>query len=577
MRRNTEELRLLAQGATAERKASTSGLSHRAYADVELEFEGGKVERLPRAMLDQHATIGRTPGLSLTLDHDTVSRKHAEIFCDPFGRWWIRDLGSTNGTSVNGERVAERVLRPGDRVGIGDYRLRFQVGSLPEARMAGTSLEDTLDGTAAPSWMRTLRDIEPPQLSASHLSTLMSYSRRLLVLENSQERLDSLCELLVTDEFHALVALIVRISPGDPSRILAGPRRPAHVAEDPPYVSRTVLRQVIETQEAVLGTNLPQVNPGLELTISAEVSPLATIAVPIHKEEAFTDVLYCNLPPHFGRSDWLALVALAAEVFSQSEMNWAARRHAQQHAAIERELETARLIQQALVDKNPFYPGLEIGIGFEPCRWVGGDYVDTVKLADGRILATVADVCGKGLQAALVTFSIHTMIRAMADYDRTVPQILERLNQHLCDYLPDDSFVTMVSIAIDPRTGVIEYVNAGHPPALVFDELGVCRALGSGENPALGLTPCSFSAQTDRISPGEALLLYTDGLTELKDGTGEMLGGDRLAANFARIYKALRGGTIEQAGQQLTGMLDAYRGDEFPEDDRAFLLARRSL
>jgi hypothetical protein len=76
-------------------------------------------------------------------------------------------------------------------------------------------------------------------------------------------------------------------------------------------------------------------------------------------------------------------------------------------------------------------------------------------------------VCGKGLQAALVTFSIHTMIRALSDHTRTVPEILDRLNRHLCEYLPDDSFVTMVSCAIDPKTGEMEYVNAGHPPAFV--------------------------------------------------------------------------------------------------------------
>ncbi|NUP08985.1 MAG: SpoIIE family protein phosphatase [Polyangiaceae bacterium] len=566
MRRPTEDIRV----------ASAAPGSWRAWVDVELEVDNGGIQRKPRAMLDQHTVIGRTPGLSLTLDHDTVSRKHAEIFCDPFGRWWIRDLGSTNGTSVNDETVRERVLRPGDRIAVGDYRLRFNVGSLPDVKIGAPSIEDTLDGSAAPSWMRTLRDVEPPQISATHLSTLMALSRRLLGMENAQERLEALCELLVSNDFHATVALVVRVRAGDPTRILAGPKRPPHIPEEQPYVSRTVLRQVGLTNEAVLGTNLPHVNPGLELTLSADVSPIATVAVPIHRDDTSTDILYCNLPPHYGRSDWLALIALAGEAFQQSEIAWSARRHAQTHAAIERELETARIIQHALVPKRPLYPGLEVAIGFEPCRWVGGDYVDTVKLSDGRLLCTVADVCGKGLQAALVTFSIHTMIRALADHTKSVPDILDRLNRHLCDYLPEDSFVTMVSCAIDPATGATEYVNAGHPPAFIMDEDGSARALASAENPALGLTLCTFTAQHDSISPGEALLLYTDGLTELKNNAREMLGEDLLRTRFASIYRDKRTDAIEEAALALTRMLDEFRGDELPEDDRAFLLARRS-
>lgn len=528
-------------------------------------------------MLGQHTVIGRTPGLALTLDHDTVSRKHAELFCDPFGRWWIRDLGSTNGTSVNDETVGERVLRSGDRIGIGDYRLRFNAGTVPDVRVSAPSLEDTLDGSAAPSWMRTLREVDPPQISATHLRTLMALSRRLLEIEDVQERLLTICELLVTNDFHATVALVVRIQANEPIRILAGPRRAPHIADEPPYVSRTVLRQALETKEAVLGTNLPQVNPGLELTLSAEVVPLASVAVPVQIDgAATTDILYANLPPHYGRSDWLALLALTGEAFQQSEIAWTARRHAQQHAAIERELETARIIQHALVPKSPRYPGLDVAIGFEPCRWVGGDYVDTVALSDGRVLCTVADVCGKGLQAALVTFSIHTMIRALADTGHSLTQVLDRLNNHLCDYLPDDSFVTLVCCTIDPRTGAMEYVNAGHLPAFIIDELGHARSLPAGVNPALGLTEFKLVAQSDRISPGEAVFLYTDGLTELRNNAREMLGEEMLGSNVAKVYKEKHAEDIEQTALGVTAILDAFRGEELPEDDRAFLLARRA-
>src|SRR5580692_10975991 len=93
----------------------------RAYVDVRLEGGDSRRQRLSESTI----VIGRVPGVQLLLDHHTVSRRHAEMFCDPFGRFWIRDLGSTNGTLVNGETVVERVLEPGDRVSIGDFSIAF--------------------------------------------------------------------------------------------------------------------------------------------------------------------------------------------------------------------------------------------------------------------------------------------------------------------------------------------------------------------------------------------------------------------------------------------------------------------
>src|SRR5690349_7895403 len=99
---------------TPPRKQSSTSTRIVWRAFVEIENEDGSTSR--QGIVSQHTLIGRAPNLPIILDHDTVSRRHAELFCDPFGRWWIRDLESTNGTTVNGERVTERVLSPGDRL-----------------------------------------------------------------------------------------------------------------------------------------------------------------------------------------------------------------------------------------------------------------------------------------------------------------------------------------------------------------------------------------------------------------------------------------------------------------------------
>jgi sigma-B regulation protein RsbU (phosphoserine phosphatase) len=307
------------------------------------------------------------------------------------------------------------------------------------------------------------------------------------------------------------------------------------------------------------------------------VMALWVVACPLRAVGEARDVLYVTLPPDCGSPEWLQLFALAGEVYHQSEEAWAARRHAQAHAAIERELLTARQIQDGLVPKRQKldFRGLDVCVDFQPCKWVGGDYVDALPMPDGRVLFTVADVCGKGLQAALVTSSLHTMVRASVDVQPTLSALIERVNRHLCDWLPPHSFVTMVAVAVDPKTGEIECINAGHPPVLVVDRDGDLRALQSAENPALGMTPTTMESERTLLEFGDVLAMYTDGLTELRNTSKEMLGQERLGEGFSRICAARPGEGSADIADALRRMLDEFGGDQLPEDDRAFLLAQR--
>jgi phosphoserine phosphatase RsbU/P len=579
----------------------------RAYLDVRL--TGGPTSR--RVLTESHLVIGRVPGVAVLLDHHTVSRRHAEMFCDPFGRWWIRDLGSTNGTTVNDEIVTERVLSPSDRIGVGDYTLTFYLD--PPAglshRIGTLTLEDD-----KPTAIRTLLDFEPPRIAAEHLRTLLELSRRLLAIDRAEDRLGALCELMVRDDFHGTLAVGLRVTDGEPvpitqpyrpapplqvevsstgasSREARGapaglrspseppsPRRVPVIGGAPPYISRRVVSALRETREPVLASNLVHNAKGaasMELTMSREVMELWVIACPLRVADDEIDALYVTLPPDVGSVEWLSLIALAAQVYQHSEAAWTARQHAEAHAVIERELMTARQIQRALLPKRLDFMGLDVAVGFEPCKWVGGDYADVVAMPDGRVLCTVADVCGKGLQAALVTSSLYTVVHASLDVDRSLPALMERVNRHLCDWLPSHSFVTMVAVAIDPATGEIECVNAGHPPVLIVDRDGDLRFLDAGVNPALGVEAATMESSRGLLEFGDVLAMYTDGLTELRDAAKEMLGQERLAHGFARICAALPGEGSAEMAAALNKMLADYQEGELPEDDRAFLLAQR--
>jgi serine phosphatase RsbU (regulator of sigma subunit) len=167
------------------------------------------------------------------------------------------------------------------------------------------------------------------------------------------------------------------------------------------------------------------------------------------------------------------------------------------------------------------------------------------------------------------------MVRAGADSGPSLAALVTRINRHLCDWLPSHSFVTMVAVAVDPVTGAMECVNAGHPPALLVDSDGDSRTLQAAANPALGVAAFQVEVQRTLLEPGAVLLMYTDGITELRDPHRDMLGQERLGAGFSRLCMRIRGAGSAQLAEALRRMLEDFRGDRLPEDDRAYLIAQR--
>ena len=546
---------------------------------LEIRLENGRPIRRP--LSESPLVLGRIPDVGLVLDHHTVSRRHAEMICDLYGRWWIRDLGSTNGTTIDGRQIAEHLLSPGDVIGVGDYTLTFTVEAPPEDREAfdvGAADDDK------PTLIRKLIDLEPPRIAAGHLRTLLELSRRLIALGDAGERRAALCDLVVRDDFHALEAVVIRVENRRNYRALSRVHHSGPDATDPqslraddvsaprgrspemllgedtprpvsledraasraakaaggerrkPYISRNVLDALLDMREPVVaGNGRDRGTLSVEMSMARDMMEVWALAVPLHSGADSMDVLYASVPQDCATSEWLKLYELAGEVYKQGETVWAARRHAQENAAIEHELDTARQIQLRLVPGPYSAAGLDVNVGFEPCRWVGGDYVDVVPLPDGRVLLAIADVCGKGLHAAMVGSSLHTMVRAAADANPPLARLVERVNRHLCEWLPEYSFVTMVAITIDPRKGEIDCVNAGHPPAFVVSPEGRLTELQAAENPALGIAPIAMASQRARLRPGSVVALYTDGLTELTNPDGEMLGVARLGEELSAI------------------------------------------
>ena len=521
--------------------------------------------------------VGRNETAQVFLDHDTVSRPHAQLTCGPFGRWWIHDLGSTNGTYVNGTRVKERMLNPGDEVRIGDYTLRLSLPRQP-------ALSTTPPAQPTPVVSDTYDDMSPvpassreaPRIDATLLSTAMALGRRLMTIEDPRGRLEELCNFLIGRDFPAVAAIALRMRGRDELKVLHGPVHRNGPAAVGGHYSRRVLQAVWQDRDAVLATNATSLKHVKKITLPGSIRPMAVVACPIWADDERLDVLYVELPATHGTDEWRTLVTLVADAYKQADLMWDMRRHVRSSAFVERELEMARQIQDSLVPTRRF-DLLDVAIGYEPCRWVGGDYVDATTLPDGRILLAVADVCGKGLQAALVASSLHTMVNATMEAGGGMVDMMGRINRYLMSYLPNHSFVTIACVALDPATGVLECVNAGHPPPFIVKRDGSMRPLQSERNLALGIADMPLEVERTALAGDEVLLLYTDGLTELIDESKNLMGEERFASAVRSIVADNGHQSAERLKNAILRMIEDYRGWQLANDDTTFLVARRRI
>lgn len=184
------------------------------------------------------------------------------------------------------------------------------------------------------------------------------------------------------------------------------------------------------------------------------------------------------------------------------------------------------------------------------CEDASGDYYDVIDLPDGRIAAVVGDVTGHGLGAALVMAQARALLRAFVLTVGDLAKVMNLLNDFLARDLSGGRFMSLFVAMVDPETGVLEWNNAGHPPALLFRSATgkVERLLPQGR--VLGVLPdAGFeAAPTVGLENVDVLLLYTDGATEARNAHGELLDEEGLAAVFARV-----------ADRDPAGILDGIR------------------
>ncbi len=237
------------------------------------------------------------------------------------------------------------------------------------------------------------------------------------------------------------------------------------------------------------------------------------------------------------------------------------------------ELEIARELQRDLLPRElPAVPGYLFAHSYRTANEVGGDFYGLVRLPDGRLALMVADASGHGMASGLVMAIANATWRTALDLDPSPERVIALLNRTLCRTGTTRTFMSAFYGLLDPGTGVMEYVCAGHPFPLLRRAGGRTEELGNGGFPLGIRDPLPIASHTVTIEPGDLLLLYTDGLPEALDAQGGT------AFGYEKVQAALQlGGTPQQVHDAIRHSFDLHVGDEVLRDDLTLLVMARGV
>jgi sigma-B regulation protein RsbU (phosphoserine phosphatase) len=515
--------------------------------------------------------IGRSSRCAIQLPNGTVSKEHAEIIRRG-DEWFIRDLGSRNGTRVNGLEAAEPLpLRPGDRVEIGQallQALREDVAtpvSFNDATVMGSSLKLRAD--------QILERQSRGSGSAVRLVHLLAEAGRLLVRPQS---LAETCDELLSFVEKAVqasryVLLLQKDAGSEPQQIAARTR--GGRANEPLVLSRSIMKTVMDECTSVLTADATQ-DPRFQGQHSIVAQAVrSAMAVPLFDNQTVLGVLYVDTrdPSITFAEDQLELLTLIANMAAVKITNARLIEADSARARLAQELATAAQIQRGLLPLSPpAVTGWQFDAYLESCHEVGGDLYDFHRTSDGRMIFLLGDVSGKGMGASLLMSSFLASARVLYDANRDLVELAGRLGQLLFASTDSGRFITGFLGSLELATGELTYVNAGHPPACLVrgKELHELKSTGV----PFGILP-SFVYESDRVTlqSEDLLAIFSDGIPEAQSGE-EFFDQERVEAVMLEQAPV---GNLEVARKNILERVREFVGESPRTDDITLLLVRR--
>ena len=242
--------------------------------------------------------------------------------------------------------------------------------------------------------------------------------------------------------------------------------------------------------------------------------------------------------------------------------------------AIQKELDVARKMQQSILPTVfPEGPHYQVFGSMEPAREVGGDFFDITRLEEGRIGITIADVSGKGVPAALFMMSCRTLLKGAAIGAPGPGTVLREVNELLNEDNEAQMFVTVFYAIFDPQTGEFVYANGGHNSPLVVHADGSSREIPGTGGVALGVIDgVDYQEDSLQLAPGEAVVLFTDGVTEAENHKPELFEIERLR----QVFDGGPQGNAEETNKAVFEAVHDFAGATPQSDDITCITLYRS-
>lgn len=542
-----------------------------------------------RIMLEGDSIVlGRHPNCDVVLDEGAVSRQHAKL-TQQGGRYFVEDMGSRNGTFVNGEEVtAQRQLVPDDELKICDLIFTFHQALPQEAGIL------TRDGATvalmvedhAPTGHSTImskldlssvgggfRVSVNPEIKLKALIEISTDLAHLLSLDEMLPRiLDSLFKIFVQADRGFIVMRDTVDGPLIPKAVRY--RRDRN--EDAIRISKTVVRRVMDEKQAILSADAAADSKFAMSESIADFHIRSLMCVPMIGSEGHAigviQIDTLDQRSRFQDEDLEVLASVAAQAAFAIEN---ARLHATmvRQAELERDLSLAREVQKGLLPNvAPRIKGYSFFHFYEPARHVGGDLYDYVVLPDGRVAVLLGDVSGKGVSAAILMAKITAEARFHLAGGLTAGQTMTALSNSFSGRGWDDRFVTMVLAVVDTNEHQVTLVNAGHMPPLMRNAKG--KVVEMGEETAgvpLGvLNNYEYQEYTFPLEAGASLTAFTDGFSEALNSAGKLYGIKRLEKQLGKTAAS-----VTEMGEHILNDVTAFVGKTPQSDDMCLICLGR--
>jgi sigma-B regulation protein RsbU (phosphoserine phosphatase) len=498
-------------------------------------------------------TVGSDPRCDVPITDPGVSPEQC-VIVERDDSVELFDIGESGGVLLNGTPVQHAEVGPADEIWVG-----------------GTVMHLVAEGGVGVSFTEadsTVREELPtPRAQAARAPVAAAPDQRFALLNQVQRLISSIgneniFESILDTIFDTVAVrrgfIAIRDAHGELAVRAHRSREKGSMASEKIEVSRTLVGKVLESGKAVL-TSDAEADPDFSAARSIHRLRIkAAICVPLIVENNVIGLVYGDNREKPGAltKDHLSILTALASVAAVSVEKFRLRSEYEAKLKIEQALAIARSIQlNFLPAEPPAIEGLEVWGKSDSCDETGGDYYDFFPMQERGLRVVIADVTGHGVGPALLMATARAVLRTLHT-EPSPAKLMSRLNDFIRDDVNDGRFITAFMADIDPRSGTLAHVGAGHTPPIWCRARDGSTHLVASHGPPLGiLGGLDFKAGTTLpIASGDALLFTTDGIIEAANEAGEQYGLPRLRS----LVVEHAGGTAKALGDAVITSVDDF-------------------